>query len=152
METTKTKRTKTSIVGNAAWVAALDAATVISQIVILIKRQINFAAEDYLTPIPIPILMTAIPLIVMILLLIVTIVNAIKTEKEDELSKINRYKAGYISKYVCLGVIIIGICIIKNFEFAFQGDFIDNISLPIVIFAFEQFVENITFIILEKSY
>ncbi|MBP3351580.1 MAG: hypothetical protein J6L65_04165 [Lachnospiraceae bacterium] len=143
-------RKKPSLVKQAAWMAVLNGVVALSQIAILIKRQIPFTAEDYLAPVPVPILISLLSLIALVVTAGLTIFFTHGTEKEDELSKLHRYKAGYISKYIFLILIIAVIWIIKDFRFAFPGDFIDGISLPLAIFMLPLCIENIIFIILEK--
>ena len=72
------------------------------------------------------------------------------TEKDDELSKLHRYKAGYISKYITAALFFIVLLVVKDFSFAFTGDFIDDLSLPIIILITGELISDITFIILEK--
>ena len=150
--TTKTIKTqKTSVVKQAAWNAVLDVALIITNTFDLIKNQITFGPEDYQTLIPIPMLLSLITLLLMIGVLIIAVNKTKNAEKDDELSKLHRYKAGYISKYVLVLTVIIAIWIIKDFSFAFTEDFFGNLmNLPLIILMFAEFVENITFIILEK--
>lgn len=143
-------RKKPSLVKQAAWLAVLNGVVALSQIVILIKRQIPFTAEDYLAPVPVPILISLLSLIALVVTAGLTIFFTHGSEKDDELSKLHRYKAGYISKYICLALIIAIIWIIKDFRFAFPGNFMDGINLPLAIFTLALCVENIVFIILEK--
>lgn len=143
-------RKKPSLVKQAAWLAILNGVVALSQIVILIKRQIPFTAEDYLAPVPVPILISLLSLIALVVTAGLTIFFTHGSEKDDELSKLHRYKAGYISKYICLALIIAIIWIIKDFRFAFPGNFMDGINLPLAIFTLALCVENIVFIILEK--
>lgn len=152
METTGTmnKPKKTSLVKNAAWSAILEATLVVINIVMFIKNQIIFTAEDYLAPVPLPLFISSASSILLIIIAILAIAQTKNTEKGDELSSRNKYKAGYISKYVCVIVLTAVIWHIHDFSFAFTGDFIDNLRLPITIFMFSQLVENIIFIILEK--
>lgn len=152
MENTGTikKSKKTSLVKNAAWSAALEATLVILSIIMFIKNQMVFTAEDYAAPIPLPLFISSASVVLLIIIGILTIAQTKNTEKGDELSAQNKYKAGYISKYVCVIVLTAAIWHIHDFSFAFTGDFIDNLRLPIAIFMFSQLVENIIFIILEK--
>lgn len=148
--TEKSKRKKPSLVRQAVCLAVLDAVVALSQIAILIKRQIPFTAEDYMAPVPMPILISLLSLIALVVTAVLTIIFTHGTEKEDELAKLHRYKAGYISKYICLALIIAVIWIIKDFSFAFPEYFMDGINLPLAIFTLALCVENIIFIILEK--
>ncbi len=146
-----TEAKKTSIANNSAWMAVLHAAIILSQTILIIKRQITFTSEDFLGPIYIPLLISIICLIFLIVIAILAFKQSKHKEKEDELANQNRYKAGYISKYILTFVIIIAIFFIKDFRFAFTGDFIDNIiTLPLIIFCFSEFVQHIVFIFLEK--
>lgn len=151
MTTTKNELSKTSLVKVAAWSAAVEIAVIISNVVSLIKMQIPFSAEDYRTFIPIPTLFSLIPLLAIILLSVLSVIQTKNADKEDELSKQNRYKAGYITKYVLAIATIVLICSIKDFSFAFNEDLFSGlIYLPLTIFVFGEATENIVFIILEK--
>ncbi|MBQ8821286.1 MAG: hypothetical protein IJZ82_01455 [Lachnospiraceae bacterium] len=157
---TTSKPKKTSLVKQAAWSAVLDAAFVLNNIVLLIKHQMTFTAEDYATLIPIPMLISLISLVLLVAIVILTFRQTKNPEREDELSKLNHFKAGYISKYICVLLFIIAVWVIKDFRFAFTGAFqadmdlftyiMDNIYLPSIILGVALFVENITFIVLEK--
>ena len=72
------------------------------------------------------------------------------TEKDDELSLLHKYKAGYIGKTVSAFIFAIVVFIVKDFSFAFTGDFFDRLCLPIIIIIASELISNITFIILEK--
>ncbi len=147
---TLSKPKRTSLVKNAAWSAVLEATLVLINIIMFIKNQIIFTAEDYLAPVPLPLFISSASFILLLIIGILSIVQTKNTEKEDELSSLNRYKAGYISKYICIIALIATIWYIHDFGFAFTGDFVDNLRLPITIFMFSRLVENIIFIILEK--
>lgn len=72
------------------------------------------------------------------------------TEKDDELSLLHKYKAGYISKTISAFIFAIVIFIVKDFSFAFTGDFIDFWGIPAIIIITSDLISSITFIILEK--
>ncbi|MBQ6696318.1 MAG: hypothetical protein IJN16_06410 [Lachnospiraceae bacterium] len=146
----KNKHQKPSLVRKAVWLAILDAVVALSQIVILMKRQFPFTAEDYLAPVPVPLLISLLSLIALIVTAILTLLFSFGAEKEDELSTLHRYQAGYISKYICIGLIIAVIWIIKDFTFAFRTGIMDGIGLSVAILMLSCCVENIIFIILEK--
>ena len=152
MEATKTMNNlkKTSLVKNAAWSAVLEVTLVVISIIMFIKNQMVFTAEDYAAPIPLPLFISTASAVLLIIIGILAIAQTKNTEKGDELSARNKYKAGYISKYICIIALTAAIWHIHDFSFAFTGDFIDNLRLPIAIFMFSQLVENIIFIILEK--
>lgn len=152
MNSTQTlnKPKRTSLVKNAVWSAILEATLVFINIIVFIKNQIIFTAEDYLAPVPLPLFISSASLILLIIIGLLSLTQTKNTEKEDELSSLNRYKAGYISKYICIIALTAAIWHIHDLSFAFTGDFVDNLRLPITIFMFSRFVENIIFIILEK--
>ncbi len=151
MTTTQSKPKRTSLVKAAAWSAAVEIAVIISNVITIIKWQIPFTAEDYRTFIPIPILISLVPLLAMGVILVLSINQTKNADKEDELSKQNRFKAGYITKYVLAITVIITIWVIRDFSFAFTEDVISNLmNLPLIIFAFAEATQNIVFIILEK--
>lgn len=151
METEKNKQPKTSLVKQAAWLAVLDAACIISTLILIIKNQITFTAEDYAAPIPTPMLLSLVSLFLLVGLFLVSIQQTKNREHEDELSTLNRYKAGHLAKYICVIAIAAIIWLIQDFRFAFCGDFLDNLRLPFIFIIFSQLVENIAFIILEKT-
>ncbi|MBQ7918477.1 MAG: hypothetical protein IJ324_00845 [Lachnospiraceae bacterium] len=151
MTTTKAKPKKASKVKQAAWAAVLDAAVIASNLTLIAKEQMIFTAEDYLAPLPLPIMIPMITLILLVIICILTISQTKNAEKDDELSKLNRYKAGYLSQYIFIAIIIILIWNIQDFRFAFTEDPVDNfLRIPIIFVMLAQFIENITFIILEK--
>lgn len=118
----------------------------------IIKRHIPFTPEDYTAPISVPVLMNTISLILLIAVGTLFIYNGISAEKEDELSRLNQYKAGNISLYIFLFTIIPVIYLIKDFEFAmiglYPGDV--DINLGLIIIGYTLLCQNIIFIILEK--
>lgn len=73
------------------------------------------------------------------------------TEKDDELSKLHKYKAGNISNTITTILFALVVYFIRDFSFAFLGDFIQNWGLPLLIITISSLITNITFIILEKS-
>ncbi len=72
------------------------------------------------------------------------------TEKDDELSMLHRYKAGHISNTITTILFALAVFFIRDFSFAFIGDFIQNWGLPLLIVMTSSLITNITFIILEK--
>ena len=148
-ETTKTK--KHSQLKNALLSCIADLVIITTQVALIIKRQIPFNIETYNPS------TFYIGTILCILFFIASIIFAIylthfqiRTEKDDELSKLHRYRAGCISKYISVLIFAIVVFIVKDFSFAFTGDFIDGLSLPIIIIITSELISNITFIILEK--
>lgn len=144
------KPQKSSLVKSAVWSAILDFFIILIHLYLLLKPNLTFIPDNYLSNAIISIGICFIFIILMIVVLILAISQTWNTEKQDELSKLHKYKAGYISRYICIICIIVAICIIKDFRFAFTDDYFDNMRIPFVIFFFAQLVENIIFIILEK--
>ncbi len=75
---------------------------------------------------------------------------ALRTEKDDELSLLHKYKAGYISKTISIILFSIIVLIIKDFSFFTAGNIFDILALPIIALSTSNLISNIIFIILEK--
>ncbi|MBE5876238.1 MAG: hypothetical protein E7290_05070 [Lachnospiraceae bacterium] len=141
---------KTSLVKSAAWNIASETILIMTYLYLLIKEQIDFTPEEFLTLYPTFRLISFLNITLLIVTLILMIVHTCNADKHDELSKLHKYKAGYLSKYICIVCIALAIWFIKDFNFAFTNNFFDNLRILFVIFFFSQLVENIIFIILEK--
>lgn len=96
------------------------------------------------------IILLLIMVLAMAFILIYSAIIDSHTEKDDELSLLHKYKAGYIGKTVSAFIFAIVVFIVKDFSFAFTGDFFDRLCLPIIIIIASELISNITFIILEK--
>lgn len=103
---------------------------------------------------PIAVTLEIIVLIIILLVLLGFFIYSINisnnTEKDDELSKLHKYKAGYIGNTITTILFALAVYFIKDFSFAFLGDSIQNWGLPLLIIAISSLITNITFIILEK--
>lgn len=148
----KTITKKTSLIQHAWGIIILNAALLLTNFISigLNHPRLTVTAENYATLIPIRHTINIFCIIILLAALILSIKQSINHEKEDELARLHRYKAGYISLYIFLLAVIVVIYAVKNFEPAFTGDFLDNIDVAYMLFAFSQCVENIVFIYLEK--
>lgn len=150
-EITKAKTKKHSLTKSALFSCILDLVVIITHIGIIVERLKPVSILDY-DPATYKMrqILRLIFIIGSFLFLIYAFYLMATTEKEDELAKIHRYKAGYISKFISLFLFAIALYIIKDFSFAYKGDFLDNLSLPFIMLMTELFIENIIFIIFEK--
>lgn len=150
-ETTNAKIKKHSQFKNAVFSCIYDLFIIGSQVGLIIKRNQPFNIETYN---PNNYYISTILCIIFIIATICSLVCIVRfaqhTEKDDELSKLHRYKAGCISHHITAILFAIVVFFVKDFSFAFTGDFIDGLSLPIIILMTCSFISNITFIILEK--
>ncbi len=144
------KPKKASLVKNAAWSVASEILLIFIYLFLLLKPKLIFIPNDYLADALVSMAACISLVIFAIIYAIVAISQTWHTEKQDEMSKLHKYKAGYISKYICIVAIVIAVWIIKDFSFAFTGDLFTKISPIIIVYAFSQLTENIIFIILEK--
>ncbi len=143
---------KTPLTKRAFWLVILNATLLSTHLIRYILRLpcLTATAANYATLIPIRQAIGILCIIVLLAVLILSVIQAGNPEKEDELAKLHRYKAGYISFYILLFAVIFLIYSVKNFEPALIGDFIDNANIAIMFLAFSQCLENIVFIYLEK--
>ncbi len=148
--TTMNKPKKTSLVNNALWSSILDIFIILIHLFLLLKPHLTFVPNNYLADTMVSMSISFIFILLLSIIIILAISQTRNLEKQDELSKLHKYKAGYISKYICIVCAIAAIWLIKDFSFAFSDDYFDNIRIPFIIFFFSQLVENISFIILEK--
>ena len=142
---------KISQIKSAVYSCIIDLSIIATQIGVIIERQQPVNIETYNSKnFFISSILTLLFLIVEFFLVVGIMVFRKYTEKDDELSKLHRYKAGYISKYITAALFFIVLLVVKDFSFAFTGDFIDDLSLPIIILITGELISDITFIILEK--
>lgn len=73
-------------------------------------------------------------------------------ETTDELADLNKYKAGYITKYISIFMVAIIILLVKDFNLILQEDIVGNVlSVLVICLSFTELIHNIVFIILEKK-
>ncbi|MBQ7776028.1 MAG: DUF2178 domain-containing protein [Lachnospiraceae bacterium] len=151
MTTETTINKKTSLAKCAFWHAMLWGTILLVNLINFFVGQTVITAENYATLIPIRHTIRFTCIVILLIILILFIKRSSNPEKEDELAKLNKYKASHISFYIFIVAIIATIYIIKNFEFAFVGDFMDNTNLGLIIWAFSQILYNIVFIFVERD-
>lgn len=144
------KPRKTSLVKNAAWSIASEIFIIIIYLYLLFKPRFVFIPSNPMANSLAHIIAGLALIIFEILFVCLSFSQTRNVENQDELSKFHKYKAGYISRNVCLIAIFIAILLIKDYSFMQGGDIFAKISPAVIIFAFARLVENITFIILEK--
>ncbi len=142
---------KISQIKSAVYGCIIDLSIIATQIGLIIKHQQPVNIETYNpNKFFVSSMLTLLFLIIEFFLVVGIFIFRKYTEKDDELSKLHRYKAGYISKYITAALFAIVFLVVKDFSFAFTGDFIDDLSLPIIILITGELISDITFIILEK--
>jgi heme/copper-type cytochrome/quinol oxidase subunit 2 len=152
-KTTKRRR-KQSQLKNAVITSILDLFLIVLFVYFMFSRwqEHNNPKIEAYTPVAIA-LEIIVPIIILFVLLGFFIYSAdisSNTEKDDELSKLHKYKAGNISNTITTILFALVVYFIRDFSFAFLGDFIQNWGLPLLIITISSLITNITFIILEK--
>lgn len=149
METTGTK--KVSLVRYSVYSIGLYVTILLGQFYIIIKNILP-SAPIYIGPIYLPLLMSVIMLLLLIAVGVLMMKQYRNREVTDELADLNKYKAGYIAKYISIFVIAIIILLVKDFNLILKEDVVGNVlSVFIISLSFTELVHNIVFIILEKK-
>ncbi len=144
------KTTKISLVKYAMYSIALDIAILLGQLYIIIKNILPLT-PIFIGPIYLPLLISCLLLALLIVAGILTIKQWRNRESKDELADLNNYKAGYITKYICMFVAAITIILVKDFNLILREDVVGNaLSIIVICLSFTELVHNIVFIILEK--
>lgn len=149
MKTIETK--KISLVKYAIYSIGLDVTILLGQLYIIIKNILP-STPIYIGPVYLPLLISCMLLLLLIVAGLLMMKQYRNREAEDELSDLNNYKAGYITKYISVFVIAIAIILLKDFSLILsEGDIVGNVMcIMLVCFSFTELVHNIVFIILEK--
>lgn len=145
-----TERKKISRSTHAIWSALYWATLLFSQ---LIMAYMNTHLSDplYLGPLYVPLLIDLAVLILIIVAFIVYRKKEKQSEKNDELSALNEYKAGLITKYILVFVFAAFVLTIQDFSVFYTDDILGNIMRTFLIFlSITEIIHNIVFIILEK--
>lgn len=149
MRTTETK--KVSLVKYAAYSIGLYVTILLMQFYTIIKNLLP-SVPIYIGPIYLPLLISGMMLLLLVAAGLLTMKQARHKEKEDELSQLNNYKAGYIAKYISIFVIAVIILLVKDFTLILKEDVVGNIlSVFLICFSLTELIHNIVFIILEKK-
>lgn len=149
MKTAKTK--KVSLVKCAAYAIGLDLITLLVQICVIIKN-IYPSVSSYIGPIYLSLLYAVLMLILLIMAGILLMKQYKNREKDDELSNLNNYKAGYIAKYICVVIFSVVVLLVKDFSLIFGEDVIGNVLVVFLMsISITDLIHNIIFIILEKK-
>lgn len=150
MITMLTSAKKTSLTQRAFWIALFNGTLLLINLINLLLNQSTITSENYATLIPLRHTIRISCIILLIVVLILSVKQTMHSDKEDELAKLHRYKAGYISLYIFLFAVIFLIYTVKNFESAFISDPYGNANVGFMLYSFSQCIENIVFIYLEK--
>jgi len=148
------KRRKQSQLKNAVLSSIMDLFLIIITVYFMASRWLEHNNPNFETYNPIATVLEIIVLIIIVFVLFAFYIYYLdirnNTEKDDELSKLHKYKAGHISNTITTILFALAVFFIRDFSFAFLGDFIQNWGLPLLIIATSSLITNITFIILEK--
>lgn len=147
---TKSKAKKHSLIKSALISCIWELILIITNIAFVWERSVPSSILNY-EPTVIRLILYIFSAIGNLFFLIYYVYILSSTETEDELAKIHRYKAGYISRLITIFLFSIILYTIKDFSFAYNNrGFLGNLSIPIIMIMTEAFIENIVFIILEK--
>ena len=148
----KTEAKKVSWVRDSAYSIGLYATILLGQFYIIIKNILP-ATPIYIGPVYLPLLVEVILLLLLIAAGVLTFKQHRNRETTDELAVLHQYKAGYITKYICMFVAAIVILLVKDFTLILrENDVIGNVlSIIVISICFTELIHNIVFIILEKK-
>lgn len=148
MKTTGEK--KISLVRSAVYSIVLEMTILLGQIYLIIKNMLP-SKPIFIGPIYVPLFLSSLLLVLLIVVAIFVTSRRRKTETTDELADLNKYKAGYIAKYISVIAMVIAIILIRDFNVIMRDDFVGYALCIFVIgISFMELVHNIVFIILEK--
>ena len=151
MQNTKSTVKKVPLTKTAIYKIILNTFILVMQVGIIVKHTLP-DAPIFIGPIYVPLVISTITLIVYIAFFIFYLKKLKNTEKIDELAKQHRYKAGFITKYILIIIIILAILLVKDFSILLTDDTVGNIlSIYLIVFSLSEIIEEITFLILEKK-
>lgn len=151
MQNTKSTAKKIPLTKTAIYKIILNTFILLIQAGIIVKHTLP-NTPFFLGPIYVPLLISTITLIVYIVFFVFYLRKLKNTEKIDELAEQHRYKAGFITKYILIIIIILAILLIKDFSILLTNDTVGNIlSIYLIVFSLSEIIEEITFLILEKK-
>jgi len=145
------KNKKISLVKSSLYSIGLYAILLIMQLFYLIEDKLSFQSL-FLGTVYVPLLISGIILLLVIVVGIFRVKQERKTEASDELAEFNNYKAGYITKYICILLIPIGILLLNYFHLLQEDDTVGNVSTVLFIsLCITEIIHSIVFIVLEKK-
>jgi len=145
------KNEKISLVKSALYSIVLYMTLLLMQIYILVKNTLP-PKPIFLGPIYVPLLISCLMLVLLIAVAVLQIKQTRKAEDPDELADFNKYKAGYITKYICIFLIPIIILFLNEFNLMREEDIVDNVMRVFLIgLSITEIIHNIVFIVLEKK-
>ena len=118
----------------------------------MIIKNIYPSVSSYIGPIYLSLLYAVLMLILLIMAGILLMKQYKNREKDDELSNLNNYKAGYIAKYISVVIFSVVVLLVKDFSLIFGEDVIGNVLVVFLMsISITDLIHNIIFIILEKK-
>jgi len=148
MKTTGEK--KISLVRSAVYSIVLELTILLGQIYLIIKNMLP-AKPIFIGPVYVPLFLSSLLLVLLIVVGLFVTSRRGKTEATDELADFNKYKAGYIAKYISVFAMVIAIILIRDFNIIMRDDFVGfALCIFVISISFMELVHNIVFIILEK--
>ena len=148
MKATETK--KISLVRCSAYSIGLYAVILLGQLYIIIKNSFPLTPV-YIGPIYLPLLISCVLLVLIIAAWVLLAKQRRNSEANDELADLNKYKAGYIAKYVSIFVFVILVLFAKDINLVLSDDYVGNaLSIFLICLSIMELIQNIAFIILEK--
>jgi len=145
------KNEKISLVKSALYSIGLYMTILLFQIYKFIKNALPPQAL-FLGSVYVPLLISCIMLLLLIVVVIFRSKQERKTEAPDELADFNKYKAAYITKYICLFLVPIVVLLLNDFNLMSEEDMVGNVlSVFLVSLSITEIIHNIVFIVLEKK-
>lgn len=145
------KNEKISLVKSALYSIGLYFAILLMQIYSLVKNSLP-PKPIFLGPVYVPLLISCLMLVLLIAVAVLHVKQTRKAETSDELADMNKYKAGYFTKYICLFLIPIVILLLNEFNLMQGDDIVDKVMRVFLInLSIVEIVHNIVFIVLEKK-
>lgn len=142
---------KISLVRYSIYSIGLYLTILLGQFYIIIKNILP-SAPIYIGPIYLPLFISVILLLLLIVAGVIMMKQYQNREATDELADLNKYKAGYITKYISMFMCVITILLVKDFGLLLKEDIVGNaLSVFIICLSFTELIHNIVFIILEKK-
>ncbi len=149
MKTTEVK--KVSLVRDSMYSIGLYVTILLGQLYIIIKHNLPLT-PIFIGPIYLPSLINGILVLLLLVVTVLTMKQHRNREKSDELADFNHYKAGYITKYICIFVFTIIILLANYFKWTLKDDTVGNVlSVFVISLSFTEMIHNIVFVILEKK-
>ncbi len=145
-----TKKKKVSLVRCAVYRIISNLLILATQSYFILRPKI-FPGPVYVGQIYLPLLISILILILFVGVSVFTIKQNCNKEKVDELASLNRFKAGYVTKYIMAFLVIFAIIVVKDFNIIFTDDTVGNvITILLIVMCTTELIEDIIFIILEK--